>query len=202
MKLRNAFICAASALAFSPLIANATLIGDDIDGTLSSPDTALNSIDFDFGTFTVGAGDDASAGATDVFDQTWIFTLDVMAEGFTLAIDAPGQPNANIDNPDGVARIDLFDLDWTDGPGAIVGLSLLDYSCEPAGFPCDTFSGGPSVSDSGFGPDSLFITLSTLRTGELYTFGIDARHDIPTPAPLALIAAGLIGFGASRLRRR
>lgn len=201
MNIRTTLTGVVAALAFTPFVASATLIGDTVEGILSEPDTALTSIDFNFGAFIVGAGDDAAAGATDIFDQTWVFTLDVLDSALTLAIDAPDQPFANIFNSSGVIRIDLLDLDWTDAPGTIVGFALTDYLCMSAA--CDLAGPGPSISDIGFGPDSVFFELDEIRDGDRYAFGIEARHDmdIPAPAPLALIAIGMIAMSAVRRRR-
>ena len=95
--------------------------------------------------------------------------------------------------PGGAGSWDIVisDLIWANTPGEIVGLNIVN----------DTFAGGLTT-------DFTASSVSLSFTGGFLTVdGFQAeielitRHDIPVPAPVALLGLGLVALGAAGRRR-
>ena len=128
-----------------------------------------------------------------MFGQNWVIGVDVNATGFTLGIQDGPNGNVSTDAANGAILVNLSNLT------GLNGLGLVSYSCTPPGFACNTSGGGPNILSSGSDATSAFVSLSTIRTGELYTFTLDAA--VPEPASWALMISGFGLVGAASRRR-
>lgn len=191
--LGAAVICATAATPFS---ANASLIGDSVDGTLG---TTVGTVTTQFASpAVVGAGPEFAGVITDVFDQVWDIVVDFGDSSFT--VDITEQNRNGTGNVTGMLDLDFTDLDWVGVTGIITDVTLSDYTCNGTDFACNTFDGGPDVSVLGFGDHSVSVSMNVKRDGEIYTFDITAEH-VPEPTTLALAGLGLLGIACGSRRR-
>jgi hypothetical protein len=199
--LRGAILLAA--LMLRPLHASAApiLLGDSVEGTLSTSGTIVTQFT---SPAVVGAGveftgamrDSGKAGAL------WNVTVDISATGFTIGWTSL-TPGASIISTGTLLGLSLTGLDFTSA-GFITGFTRTGYSCAPAGVVCN--SGAPSDSGLSFTDNSISVGFRALRNGETYTYAIAAAEPtspvpVPEPTSLALLGAGFATFIAGRYRR-
>jgi hypothetical protein len=186
MKLLHA-IAVSGALVMATVGAHAaSFTGQTIDGVLTSNQTPGVTTQFTSPIVAPGAFDGVMQ---DVFNQIW--DVNVQVHSNEVIVDWTGSGNGNV-----AAGADLLAVDlsgYTNGPV----LKLESYSCTPTGFPCDTFSSGPSISGLTSTPTSFDVSFNVLRSGETYVFGV------PEPATWAMMGLGFasLAFAGFRARR-
>ncbi|MBI2380211.1 MAG: hypothetical protein HYV16_05625 [Gammaproteobacteria bacterium] len=157
--------------------AQATLIGDDIDICHYFPDigTVYNCVNDVV----------VQAGAGDVTNPTGVwYNVDVEDSSFFLDFLATATWTTTSFN-----GLVLQDLDWVGMEGLIVGLII------------ETNMAGWDDSRASFTADSVALNMNGLSFDADTFFNVIllTRHGIPTPAPLLLLAAGLLAL--RRIRR-
>ncbi len=170
--------------------ANATLIGDQV--LIEQNRTALGTLRDDL--VTVGGGVELSCpgafelcsanipgfsgGSIDIGISTILFDLGTITSA-----------NFTTDTFNGYI---FSDLDWTDGPGEILGVSLI------------TDVDGLDLTRVSFGTDFVAVNFSALSLDADDTFfelALDVSHDVPEPSTIGLLGAGLLGLGFIRRRQ-
>lgn len=155
----------------------ASLVGDEIEWTMEAVGLGLVG-----GSAIVGPGIEASGGGGRI-------EIDVSAESFDVLWDLTGVPDTSVP-----WIISIADLDWTNEPGRIVGV---------------TKTAGPdSVEDISFGADFVSVKFPRLINPpafQSFSFDIETVHG-PNPVPDAgasavLFSMGLIAVGGAALRR-
>jgi hypothetical protein len=194
-------LAAAVLVTCTALSANASLIGDSIEGTLYTLD------DDGFVTVTFGPAQLVGAGQEFVGEWQWfggaleIFTFNVDVSESTVTVNVvSSDTDSNLSTSgNGLVGLSLTDLDWVDDPDAVItGLTVT--------------SGNPDVFEMlTFGDHSIMIEWDSLgvfddnETLESWTFAITTSgHSdpvVPEPATLTLLGIGLTGV-LYRSRRR
>jgi hypothetical protein len=179
---------AGAALA-APMAANASLIGQTINGSLATNQGAVST------QFTspavVGAGPEFFGEYTDVFSQVWDYTVDVGADTITVGIFSPSRAGDANESSHPLVDISLSGFTGL-GP-----MNLQSYTCVSPGFSCTAFGPGPSVARLFSDSTSFAVGFDTVRSGETYVFGAT----VPEPGVWALMIAGF-GLAGVALRRR
>lgn len=161
--------------------ANATLIGDsvNIDWNFPSQGTVV------FSTSTTVAAD--ASDVVNIFDAST--QLDMNASGFVLSSTFPSITGGVAFN-----GLHVWDMQWVDQPGEIVGLDISAVGIDPTGI----------VGTIGANGDEVFLNLvgvaGNYPQGYEITVNFDTRH-VPTSGTLALIGAGLLATGLLRRRK-
>ncbi len=169
--------------------AEATLIGDDIVVTWFSPN--LGSVFAGPDVITVvdggspeiecvgnGGGTSTICGGGNFFTDA---SFDFGASSITYdQIPGPFYGSAAFNG------FEFSDLDWTDGPGRVVGFTLT------------TGIAGLDPSRVTFGDDFVRVNMEGLGTGR-FVVDLDVEH-VPEPGVLSLVGIGLLGFALRRFR--
>ena len=181
--------------------ASATLLGVEIQGSLEFGVSGVNFFDpaqLGVPPLPPGSSNIQPSAIVDDVDATFVeFQYQDGFSGINVDVDAETifveqfltDPSA----PSGAGSWDIVisDLIWAGTPGEIVGLNIVN----------DTFAGGLTT-------DFTASSVSLSFTGGFLTVdGFQAeielitRHDIPVPAPVALLGLGLVALGAAGRRR-
>ena len=183
---------------------NATLIGDTVSGIANFG--TLDDRNFFNSTHgfvpagacqSDGVGDTATSVVNDPnaacgaeFQFSSNFTgldVDLLGDIVTVTVTKNDAANLGLD----VMNLYLTDLDWTDGPGFIEDIEILN----------NTFIDLQVT----FGPDSLLFHQDRVTTGLDYTASvrlITQHTQVPEPTTLALFGLGLAGLGFTRRRMK
>lgn len=93
-----------------------------------------------------------------------------------------------------VENFTIHDLDWLGSPGAITGATIVSSSAKW------------TWTIDGFTPDSVTASISSFPQGVFFgeTLSVTIALDVtvPEPAPLVLVASGLVGVGFFACRQR
>jgi len=185
-------------LAATTFTAQATLIGDSVNGELLTQAAGT----FPVTTATVGSGVEFSK--TFLADPSPYAELDVHSDSFTFTYTNPlvgpcgadGSNTACLFNL-GLLGFELKDLDWVGNPaGEITGLTLLEST-----FPENEITG------FGFGAHNAWVDFGLpVIPGETVwsaTWGIQSSdaNNIPEPSIIALLAIGLGFMGLVKIKR-
>lgn len=182
------------ALAATAFTAQATLIGDSINGELLT--TAVGS--FPITTTIVGSGVEFTrVFNTGAVEDPYI-ELDVHGDSFTFTYANPASTNCG--NPGcffnlGLEGIELNDLDWFGSPaGEITGLTLLESTLPDS-----------MLAGFGFGAHNVWVDFNNIvipgfDTIWSATWGIDTndQENVPLPPILGLLVIGLGIMGLFR----
>lgn len=173
LKLAGALV----ALLFAPVMAHATLIGDEITAEfiLDGVSQGTATVEVTAGVEFVGPGFGLDDGES----------VDIGAASIiAVVVDPFLTPDTSY----------LFtDLDWVDAPGRIVGFTLT------------TDIEGLTAADVTFGDDFVMVNSGDFTGTGTLTIDLDVTHSTETPVAephiLSLLAAGMLGI-ALLLRRR
>lgn len=143
----------------------------------------------------VGPATEFSGTMRDAFNQNWTISVDVADDYFSVSFLTPGNANGNV-RSSALMSISLSGLTNA------ASLALQSYNCTPSGgFPCTTMTPlGPNVTSLNATNTTATVTFDTMRTSEVYRFGVNAAA-VPEPAAWALMMVGFGVLGAA-LRRR
>lgn len=189
--MKNLWLMFVMAFLVLPGWASATLIGDQV--LIEQNRTTLGTFRDDL--VTVGAGVELSCpGAFELCEANIPGdsqgSIDIGASSILFNL---GSIIAAVFDSDTFNGYIFSDLDWTDGPGAITGVSLV------------TDVDGLSASRISFGSDFVAVNFESLLLDEDDTFfELTLTHSVSVPEPgtLGLLVAGLLGFLAKSLSRR
>ena len=176
------------------LPAQASLIGDQINGCMKNPGVAQCALPVggDGGFFSSSTATVTDPGVefsllTDYYDvlvdfQASSFTISIVNKYYTSGIPFSSQLST------------YDDLDFAGSPGGIIGL------IERAG-------GTIPIVSTSFGPHSILVEQGQVpftTIGEVFstTFDIVTDSAIPEPATLALMGLGLVGIGFAGKKKR
>lgn len=174
------------AVSQAPGTARASLIGDEINVAIVVPNLSFNKN----GTTTVAAD---SSDAFFLANSFLRFAIDPFASGVVVTLLDVFDAGGFIFGVN--STIQITDLDWTDAPGEVVGVSIGAAS---------TFSFGNGTTS--YTSDSAGITSTgnnSWSVGQFLTIDIESIHTVvPEPGTLTLFGAGLFMLGLLRRRRR
>lgn len=169
--------------------ASATLIGDSVNASWSSPNGVLGIVSPFTSPQTVILGGPEFTGVASrpgtVCDPCYQLDLDINDSSFDFNVGQLGTFTGTGSGPS-LLRLDITGLDWVDVPGQIVGIS----------------GGDSSVFSFGFGANSVFVEFTSVSVdaGPIH-FDIEVQHEVPGPSTLALFSLGLAGLGFARRKK-
>lgn len=188
--MKRIFLILTMIFVMLPSWVNATLIGDEVLIAQSSTSSGVLRDDL----VTVGSGVELSCpgvfelcganipgvsqGSIDIGASSILFNLGSIISAVFLSDIFNGYT--------------FSDLDWTNGPGIITGVSL------------NTDVDGLDLSRISFGDDFVAVNFESLQLDSNDTFfeiTLATSHSVPEPGSLALLCLGLAGVGIARRKK-